>query len=251
MPGGIIYGLYCRPSGKWYVGQTVQPLAVRLRQHLNLKTGRANLALFAALAKYGPETFEARLLERVSKIDDLDSRERYWTDAHHALAPGGYNLKAGARSLALFADSVRAKFVAREARKWSSPGANIERQRLSDWMKARWANPRLRPRLLHQILKRLHDPDVEAKRSATQSLVQRVVQGSPKARLRRAEISRTIWADPDSRARILASHAAAMSRPETRRRMSIAAKERANRPLVQARRVSARRATRVFRNGRW
>jgi len=248
MSGGIIYLITCRPTGKCYVGQTTRPLAERWAQHRNPGSGRVNRALFAAIQKHGAAVFDVREIERVPTVADLDSRELHWSVVHNTLSPSGYNLRVGGGPTARFSEATVAILAHHNRERAADPTV---RERTSRWMRERWADPTKRASMLAAMLRNLHAPEVEARRSATQSRVQKTVQGTPSARLRRAAISRSAWADPDTRQRIMRAHRIAMESPETRARMRRAASERANRHGAQARRVASRQASRADRAGKW
>ena len=88
---GVIYKIQF-PNRKAYVGQTVQPLAQRIRQHFKDRTGCR--ALKAALRKYGTRACAVTVLCTLPR-SKLDAAERRMIAKHHTMAPGGYNILAG------------------------------------------------------------------------------------------------------------------------------------------------------------
>jgi hypothetical protein len=89
-PQGIIYKI-TSPSGKVYVGQTVQTLKERIACH---KKVSSNCTLLKrAISKYGDEM----VYEIIEEVPDeyLDERETYWIKELNSLAPNGYNCSTG------------------------------------------------------------------------------------------------------------------------------------------------------------
>lgn len=92
---GKIYMIVNDLNDKIYVGQTIQSLAARFKNHCCYsKSDRSqNMYIKRAIHKYGREHFRIVLLEEVDQ-SMLDERERYWIkklDSFH----NGYNLTEG------------------------------------------------------------------------------------------------------------------------------------------------------------
>lgn len=88
---GIIYKL-TSPSGKSYVGQTVQSLEARLGNH---RCRSRCYAIGAAIKKYGIKAFVVETLATNVPIDQIDDVEDEMIVKHGTLKPGGYNLVRG------------------------------------------------------------------------------------------------------------------------------------------------------------
>jgi len=89
-PQGIIYKI-TSPSGKVYVGQTVQTFKERIKCH---KKVSSNCTLLKrAISKYGDEM----VYEIIEEVPHglLDERETYWIKELNSLAPNGYNCSTG------------------------------------------------------------------------------------------------------------------------------------------------------------
>lgn len=90
-----IYGLFCRPSGKWYVGQS---------DHIYKRWGyygrldcKSQPKLYNALLKYGYESFEKVVIEECDNVDwILDYREMYWIRRLDSIE-NGYNVRDGGK----------------------------------------------------------------------------------------------------------------------------------------------------------
>lgn len=95
---GIIYK-YTSPSGKIYIGQTVDERK-RRRRFLNLNEDYAGDKINNARKKYGPENFEYEVIERVEcetrqdLIDGLNDLEVYYVEKYDTFR-NGYNMSIG------------------------------------------------------------------------------------------------------------------------------------------------------------
>ena len=86
---GIIYKHTNKINGKSYIGQTVQTMEIRLKQHLKEKR---NFAFISAIKKYGVENFTSEVIE--SNVENLDEREKYWIK-YYDTYNNGYNMTEG------------------------------------------------------------------------------------------------------------------------------------------------------------
>ena len=91
---GFIYK-YTSPSGKSYVGQTVQSLRDRAKS--NGKGYKKCSLFYKAISKYGFENFTVQILDEVP-IQELDNAESYWIQFCNTLRPNGYNLVSDQKS---------------------------------------------------------------------------------------------------------------------------------------------------------
>ena len=89
MKSGVIYGLKCKVTDKWYVGQSWN---VKKRWWTYSKYECRNQPkLYNALVKYGIDAFEKSILEEnITDQDTLDAREDYWTEKYDCVN-NGYN----------------------------------------------------------------------------------------------------------------------------------------------------------------
>lgn len=89
---GIVYRVFCIPSGKSYVGQTIRTLAQRWASHKRAPLGGA---LRNAIEKYGSQSFTLSVIDTATNQEELDEKERHWIRTLNTLSPHGYNLEAG------------------------------------------------------------------------------------------------------------------------------------------------------------
>ncbi len=88
---GFIYK-YTSPSGKSYIGQTVQSLSNRAGH--NGKNYIGSKYFYSAIKKYGWNSFETEILGEFP-IDQLNYQERRFIEIFNTMAPNGYNIQAG------------------------------------------------------------------------------------------------------------------------------------------------------------
>jgi group I intron endonuclease len=85
-----IYLLRNVVNGKTYVGKTIKSLDERFARHIRASK-RIKTYLYNAINKHGYDNFCVELLEKVSNIEILDEREKYWIEF---LRPE-YNMTSG------------------------------------------------------------------------------------------------------------------------------------------------------------
>lgn len=88
---GFIYK-YTSPSGKSYIGQTVQSLANRAGH--NGKNYIGCTYFYSAIKKYGWNNFVVEILGEYP-IEELNFQERRHIEIYNTLAPNGYNIQIG------------------------------------------------------------------------------------------------------------------------------------------------------------
>lgn len=93
---GQIYAIYCKVSGKYYVGKTTDTAENRFREHIHesKKERCRKRPLYAAMNKYGIENFQLMTLESKCPEEKLNEMEMLWISKlnsfHH-----GYNATKG------------------------------------------------------------------------------------------------------------------------------------------------------------
>lgn len=96
---GTIYMIRNIKNDKRYIGQSVQPVEKRFRQHIEaayLEGRRSyNTCLSRAIRKYGSDYFELGVIADDVPDEDLDIVEAHYIDMYNTLAPNGYNKSVG------------------------------------------------------------------------------------------------------------------------------------------------------------
>lgn len=107
----IIYKITNKINGKAYIGQTVQNLGNRWKQHMKLVSNCK--ALNAAIKMYGIANFKIEEIDFASSIEELNAMEQKFINKFNTLAPNGYNLTSGGE---------RPTFSQESRQKMSRPG---------------------------------------------------------------------------------------------------------------------------------
>ena len=89
---GLIYKI-TSPSGKSYIGKTVQSFSKRMYQHTDKNS--SCVALARAINKYGWDQMKREIVEENIPEDQLNDREKYWIKTYNTMTPHGYNLMEG------------------------------------------------------------------------------------------------------------------------------------------------------------
>ena len=92
---GYIYKIRNRIDNKIYVGQTIQDVEARWKDHL--KKGSNCRYLKSAINKYGMDNFEFKLV-CITFDNQLDDMEIKYIEQYNSLVPNGYNLRLGGNS---------------------------------------------------------------------------------------------------------------------------------------------------------
>jgi group I intron endonuclease len=115
----IVYLLTNRANGKHYIGQTIQPLRVRLAQH-TVDARRKSGPLQTAIRKYGMDGFDAEILAEVENIDELNSLETLWILIAGATKRTiGYNCTSGGMNHRRSEETLAKMSASRRGRKQS------------------------------------------------------------------------------------------------------------------------------------
>ena len=90
----IVYKITNKLNNKIYIGQTINPIEQRWREHKNDKKGFCRY-LFNAFNQYGRDNFEIKILSKCNSMDEMNHRETYYIRLFNTLAPNGYNILPG------------------------------------------------------------------------------------------------------------------------------------------------------------
>lgn len=93
---GSIYLIKNSANGKVYVGQTIQPVERRFKQHLKLPKASQRQLIYKAIDKYGKDKFSYEILiEGIDNYKDLNELEELYIIKYNSMVPNGYNLCPG------------------------------------------------------------------------------------------------------------------------------------------------------------
>lgn len=93
---GKIYVIKNKETGKLYIGQTIQDVDKRFKQHLRLCKTNKYQYIYKAISKYGSSAFSYEVLEQgITDYDTLNEREEYYINKFNTIVPNGYNLCPG------------------------------------------------------------------------------------------------------------------------------------------------------------
>lgn len=202
---GCLYKL-TSPSGKSYIGISSKTMDARWAKHVEHACGKRDAgALYAALRKYGPDSFARAVIAESEDWDTLRRLEIEAIKSHGTLAPDGYNITQGG-------EGTRNRLSA-EAR------ANISRAQ-----KLRYQRPSERERLL--VIGQM----ARAKTSAAA-----VIRRAKKRAARQEYV-----ASPEFKAMRSKRIKDSMASPESKERMRAAAKSRAADPVWKARMIASK-----------
>lgn len=192
-PHGRVYLITNSANGKCYVGQTVQPIATRFRQHCQLQAKCR--ALEAAIRKYGAECFTIAELAAATTQDELNELEARYVHELSTIAPTGYNLREGGGAKGAMHPETK-KIMSQLAR-------STERRAQLEEMRSR---PDIQRRMT--IARKNRWPAVAEK-------MQQAGQ-TPEARKKRSASLLAHYSQPEAQDRIKAIRAESNARPEVR-----------------------------------
>lgn len=93
---GVIYMFENKYNHKKYIGQTIRPLDVRVKRHLDDALLGSELPFHRALYKYGVDGFDISVLEDAVEVENLDDREIYYISKYDTTnREKGYNVFGG------------------------------------------------------------------------------------------------------------------------------------------------------------
>lgn len=104
---GTVYILTNMITGKRYVGQTIQSVQYRFRQHCSDK--RSGKHLHNSISFYGEENFKIEQLVTCFDQDSLNFYETYFIEYFNTLNPNGYNLCKGGFNKGSISEQTRLK----------------------------------------------------------------------------------------------------------------------------------------------
>lgn len=130
---GTIYKITNKTNQKIYVGQTINTVEYRFKQHWReaeseKRLNKTSSYFHNALLKYGKESFELEILEVVDNTE-LSTRERHWIQSLQATDRTiGYNIGEGGET-AVRSPEVRKKIGLKTKQRWENDPEAASRMR--------------------------------------------------------------------------------------------------------------------------
>ena len=223
LPQIISSGLYKITNvvnGKCYIGITKHGAKQRFASHITSSRKGSNTALHRAIRKYGESNFHVEQLVVCKANQYLKDLEVRAISAYGTRSPHGYNLTAGGDGVVDGSPEVAEKI--RAGRLINPPVlTDAGKQAISEGGIRAWADPDRKAARSANIKSGLNDPVVHAARCAA---IQKAAS-SERGREIKREVSKTLWANPEYREKVIAASSAAMRTPDARKRRSDAAKK--------------------------
>ena len=92
MINGSIYIIKNKCNKKVYIGQTIQEVEVRFKQHLKLLKSNSKQIIYQAIREIGGENFYVETLEsNIQSQKELDYLEEKYIKEYNSIFPNGYN----------------------------------------------------------------------------------------------------------------------------------------------------------------
>jgi group I intron endonuclease len=104
-----IYKITCLKTSESYVGQTINPIELRFKQHIrkaykNSRSWGICPKLHNAIRKYGQDNFSITCLDTATSREELNKKEAYWISKLNTIEQG-YNMCDGGDFGALSAEA--------------------------------------------------------------------------------------------------------------------------------------------------
>ena len=104
----LIYVIHCTINDKKYIGQTINSLDERWKEHVQASKDGETL-LYRAMRKHGIDAFKISLVEECQDRIQLNEREIHWISKLKTLGEFGYNLTAGGQGCLSFQHDEKTK----------------------------------------------------------------------------------------------------------------------------------------------
>ena len=108
-----IYKITNTINGKVYIGQTVNNVQQRWKEHC--KPSRASVSVISlAIQKYGKDSFVFEVIDTADSLEELNVKEQTYITSFSCVSPNGYNLNSGGNN---YVDSEETRKKKGNARK--------------------------------------------------------------------------------------------------------------------------------------
>jgi group I intron endonuclease len=155
---GFIYKIINKITNQYYIGQTMQNIEERWRQH---KSSKSNCRyLKNSFQKYGIENFEFKLI-CICFDEDLNRLEIDYIKKYDSLVPKGFNLRAGGENGGKQNNETKIKISETLKRRYSElkpklgkPHTEDAKNKISKALKGRKLTPEIIEKMKKNIIKR-------------------------------------------------------------------------------------------------
>lgn len=121
MAYGTIYCITNKLNNKKYIGQTIQPLEIRWKEHIN-HSKHYDFPLYRAIKKYGIENFVLQPIDIAESEEELNAKETNYIETLSTMCPHGYNAISGQPGNSkMISTDTRNKLSARLKELWLMP----------------------------------------------------------------------------------------------------------------------------------
>jgi len=169
---GYIYTITNKTDNKIYVGQTVQDVELRWKDHL--KRGSNCRYLKSAINKYGVDNFVFKLV-CITFDNQLDDMEIQYIEKYKSLVPNGYNLRRGGNSGRHHAETKQKIYDTLKIRYQNGlihprnqlgiPHSEITKKRISESLKGRKISQEsINKRIISRRINKIIQFDIEGNR---------------------------------------------------------------------------------------
>lgn len=108
-----IYKITNTVNGKMYIGQTINKVQQRWKEHC--KPSRTSVSIVSlAIQKHGKENFLFEVIDTANSIEELNTKEQMYIASFSCVSPNGYNLNSGGNN---YVDSEETRKKKGNARK--------------------------------------------------------------------------------------------------------------------------------------
>ena len=195
---GYVYEFYCKISHKYYIGQTMRSMNVRVKEHLKKAEKSTRNHFHNALHKYGIENFEIQILHTVKKethaelVEELNLLEILEIKSHNSLE-NGYNSNSGGKRYIL---SQKLRDILSESHKGIEfseehirhlSEANLGNPNLINSLKGRVVTEETRKKISESVKKSYTD---EHKKKTSAAHKGKIVSDTQKEKLREANLGK-------------------------------------------------------------
>jgi len=116
----IVYKITNLLNGKRYIGQTVNSIEKRFKDHSNLNN---KCHIGRAIRKYGKENFKIEIVCRADTLKELNEREESLIRLYKTLRPNGYNIALGGSNKGRVISPMKGRKHSEETKKLMSKRA--------------------------------------------------------------------------------------------------------------------------------